>query len=200
MLAILNNVLPVFVIVLLGHGLKRAQIANEVFFRTSDRLVYFIFFPSMLFWKIGTLDTASPESQAAYSASALVALGLATVSVWALTMAYKHFRAIPPFQAGAVSQTGFRFNTYVGMAIVLNTYGETGAVCFGILIGLLIPLNNLLAVGTLVWFGQGEMDSKKKVWIVTKGLISNPLILGCVSGMLFSKMGRLFAGVCRQHF
>ena len=129
-----------------------------------------------------------------------MALAIAILIVWGMTLVYKRMTGLAPFQAGAVSQTSFRFNTYMGMAIVLNTYGEAGVVCYGIMIGLLIPLNNLLAVSTLVWFGQKDLSLGKKLWVVSKGVVSNPLILGCVAGLIFSRTGYSLPGFLDNTF
>ena len=53
------SLFPVFALLLLGHLLKRFGLTNEAFLNTSDRLIYFIFFPMLLFWKIGGADTES---------------------------------------------------------------------------------------------------------------------------------------------
>ena len=50
---ILDTLFPLFALLLLGSLLKKFQITNEAFLKTADKLVYYIFFPVMLFWKIG---------------------------------------------------------------------------------------------------------------------------------------------------
>ena len=59
---ILNNLFPVFALIGLGTGLKHLHLADESFFKGSDRLVYFIFFPAMLFWKIGASPTVDDDA------------------------------------------------------------------------------------------------------------------------------------------
>lgn len=51
---ILNNLFPVFALIGLGALLRHIQLTTEGFLKAVDRLVYFIFFPAMLFWKIGS--------------------------------------------------------------------------------------------------------------------------------------------------
>jgi predicted permease len=52
-MVILNSIFPLFCLLALGCLLNRFKITTGQFFATSDRLVYYIFFPAMLFWKIG---------------------------------------------------------------------------------------------------------------------------------------------------
>ncbi len=47
---VLNSLFPVFAVNFLGTLLKRTQLTNSAFFAVSDRLVYYIFFPALLFW------------------------------------------------------------------------------------------------------------------------------------------------------
>ena len=50
---ILNSIFPVFALIIAGRIFKNTGLINENFLTISDRLIYFIFFPAMLFWKIG---------------------------------------------------------------------------------------------------------------------------------------------------
>jgi len=144
---ILSSLFPVFALILLGGVLKRRGLTNDVFLAASDRLVYFIFFPAMLFWKIGGADPG-----AGIPWRLCLAVAGAVVIVYVISTAAMRPAGITAFQAGSFSQSCYRFNTYIGVAIVINAMDETGVRLFGILIGFLIPLINVLAVSTLIWF------------------------------------------------
>ena len=58
---VLNSLFPVFTLIAMGMALKHWQLTTTEFLKTADRLVYFIFFPALLFWKIG----GSPPSPTA---------------------------------------------------------------------------------------------------------------------------------------
>jgi hypothetical protein len=182
--AVLNNVLPVFLLIGLGQALMRAGLADARFFATSDRLVYFIFFPALLFWKIG-----SAGEELALPGGLMAAVLGCVVLAWLASLAYAALARVPAFQAGTFSQVSFRFNTYIGMAVVLSAFGEEGVARFGVIISLAIPVINLLAVGTLVWFGHDRGALGAKVWAVARSVAVNPLILACVAGILWARLG-----------
>ena len=93
------------------------------------------------------------------------------------------------YQAGSFSQGCYRFNTYIGMAVVLNALGEEGARLYGILVGLLIPLINVMAVSVLIWYGESQPRGNGRRLLVTgRHLVANPLILGCVCGMAWGHL------------
>ncbi|MDA3789683.1 MAG: AEC family transporter [Desulfobacula sp.] len=179
---VLNAIFPIFALLLLGNLLKHFNITNDTFFKTSDKLVYFIFFPVMLFWKIGS---AAPDK--GISVNLCLAAILSVVIVYLLSLAVIQLFNISNFQAGTFSQACFRFNTYIGMAIVMNTLGESGIKYFGLLIGFAIPIINVLAVSTLIWYSGQKGSPMQNLKYLLKALISNPLILGCAAGLFFSR-------------
>jgi hypothetical protein len=179
---ILSSLFPVFALILLGAALKHRGLTNDAFLATSDRLVYFIFFPAMLFWKIGGADPG-----AGIPWRLCLAVAGAVVIVYAISTAAMRPAGITAFQAGSFSQSCYRFNTYIGVAIVINAMDETGVRLFGILIGFLIPLINVLAVSTLIWFSGQPISGRRRMVVTLKALVSNPLIVACLSGLLYSQ-------------
>lgn len=184
---VLNSLFPIFTLILLGNLLYRYGITNKTFLDTSDRLVYYIFFPIMLFWKIsGTSNGGGIDWN-----FCLAALSAILVMFVLSTLAIKLLR-VSAFKAGSFSQSCYRFNTYIGMAVVLNSLGEEGVRHFGILVGLAIPMINVFAVSLLIWFSGEQLSFQKRSMVLLKALISNPLILGCVAGILYSRTIQTF--------
>lgn len=179
---ILNNLFPVFALIGLGALLKRFNLTGDQFLKSSDRLIYFIFFPLMLFWKIGA---APPLDHRAVDLIAAALCAVATVYLIS-AICLKLFK-ITKFSAGSFSQSCYRFNTYVGMAVIMNAIGESGVARFGILIGFIIPIINVLAVSTLIWYSGRTISIRKRLGITLRALVSNPLIIGCLAGMAYSR-------------
>ena len=180
---ILNALFPVLALLLAGTAFKHWQIADGAFFRTSDRLVYFVFFPLMLFWKIG-----SAPLQFGASWRYLLASALAVVAVCGLSLLFIRLWPVAPFKAGSFNQGCYRFNTYIGMAVVINAFGEAGAQLYGILIGLIIPLINLLCVPVLIWYSEAGGHQGGRLSTTVKHLLLNPLIIACACGLLYARL------------
>ncbi|MEJ2154806.1 MAG: AEC family transporter [Desulfobacteraceae bacterium] len=179
---VVNNLFPVFAIIILGALLKKTNLTNDAFLATSDRLIYYIFFPALLFWKIGaSAQTFSPESLRFYGA-ALAAIGILYVLSTLFIIIYK----VPDFQAGTFSQSCYRFNTYIGMAVILTAWGEPGMAQFGVLIGAAIPIINVMAVTTLIWFSDQSLARSKRLRLTFAALGTNPLILACATGIVYA--------------
>ena len=182
---LLNALFPVLALIVFGWAVKRRQMTDEAFLRTSDRLVYFVFFPLMLFWKIGSAPLQVNGNWRYLPASAL-----AVLAVCGLSLLFIRLRPVAPFQAGSFNQGCYRFNTYIGMAVIINAFGEAGAQLYGILIGLIIPMVNVLCVSILIWYG-GNNDSGargSRLRLTLKHLLANPLIIACVAGIAYSRL------------
>ncbi len=184
---ILNNLFPIFANIVLGHILKRFGMTNDLFLSKSDRLIYFILFPILLFWKVGT----APPAASTNFDYCLAALSAVTV-VFVLSILYIKICRVGEFQAGTFSQSCYRFNSYVGMALVLSAFGEAGGRYFGILIGIIIPWINVMAVTVLIWFSGRRLTFWKQVQVTLKAVFSNPLFIACVAGLIFSNTLKVF--------
>ena len=180
---VLNSLFPVFALIISGSLLKRYGMTNDVFLQTADKLTYYIFFPLLLFWKIGGASTALFSNSGLYKAvicSVLVVYVLSTVFI----ILFK----VSDFKVGSFSQSCYRFNSYIGVAIVLGALGEEGIQHFGILIGMIIPIINVLCVSTLIWFSGTKTQFGHRMGQIVKGLVTNPLILACISGILYANL------------
>ena len=180
---VLNSIFPVFALIILGSVLKWFNFINDDFLKTSDRLIYFIFFPALLFWKIG-----SPSSPTPVDWKLSLAVLSAVFAIYAAGLLFVKINRIANFKVGSFSQCTYRFNTYVGMAIILIALGDESVREFAVMIGVAIPFINLLAVSTLIWHSDSSYHTFKKAGLVLKAILSNPLILACFAGILYSKM------------
>ncbi|MBW1785191.1 MAG: AEC family transporter [Deltaproteobacteria bacterium] len=184
---ILNSLFPVFALMVLGAALRRFNMVSGGFLRTSDTLIYFIFFPIMLFWKIG-----APAMGRAIDWRLCLAVISAIATVYAFSLAYLKTVRMPRRAVGSFSQASYRFNSYVGVAIVLNTLGDTGVRDLGVMIGFAIPFINLLAVSTLIWHSDEPRAMANRTGYFVKSVFSNPLILACLAGIGYARLNLPF--------
>lgn len=187
---ILNALFPIFSLLFLGSLLRRMGLTDSHFLKISDRLVYYIFFPIMLFWKVGSAPQGTGD-QWLFIGTTLLAVTL----MFLISALIIKLLPVAPFQAGSFSQSCFRFNTYIGVAVVLNSLGPAGIAYFGILIAVAIPLINVFAVSLLIWYSGVEANGREKGRIVLRALVGNPLIIGCVLGIIYARFaGGAFPG------
>ncbi|MDD5285293.1 MAG: AEC family transporter [Desulfuromonadaceae bacterium] len=174
-------VLPVFVVIALGFLLRRMGLFDDTFTRQTNRLVYLVFLPILLFYKISQADFVTD-----FNGPLVVGSSLTIVCLFAISYAYGHLRKYSPASLGSFSQGSFRGNlAFVGLAICLNAYGESGLTHASILMGFLVPVLNLFAIIALILPQRHkDSDGPKQNWL--HQIMLNPLIIASFSGITWS--------------
>ena len=183
MLLILNCLLPIFVVITLGILLKQFGWIDDSFINASDRLIYYILFPCLLFWKTG-----KPSPDTGIEAGLILAVLCAVFTVFLISLLFSRLFNIPDYQVGSFSQSCYRFSSYIGMALTFSALGADGVRTFGVLIGFVIPFINVLAVSSMIWYSNQTCPKNSRTMLIGKAMISNPLILACLSGILYSRL------------
>jgi len=180
-LEILNIVLPVFAVIALGALLRRWQIIDQSFIHQTNRLVFYAALPLLLFYKIGMADFF-----ASFNATLVFVSSVGLLIAFAGAYSWGKLRGYSPATLGAFTQGAFRGNlAYVGLAMVFNAYGEEGLTRAGLLMGFLVPILNLLAIGALLLPHRNRSSATGQVsWL--KQLALNPLILASALGVAWS--------------
>ncbi len=176
---------PLIMLIAMGYLFKRTQFLTDEFWRGAEKLNYLILFPVLLFNNLAYI-----KLELATITQVLLALFIIII-ITALTLwVAKAFFHIPIARFGVYVQSQIRFNTYIGLSIMSLLFGAQGMQMFAMMIALAIPLVNVISV---LAFSQGQ--GLKPVQIVFS-LVKNPLILGCLVGIIFNLLQlSLFSGL-----
>ena len=175
---------PDFSLILLGYLVCRYTPLNRTVWQPVETLVYFLFFPVLLFQSI----VKSPLDIGATSGliGAGWALGLTGIGL-AYSLPYWPWlgRHVPARDHAASTQVGFRFNSFIGLALAERLAGPQGLLLIAVLIGVCVPLFNVAAVWPMARQGQRGFAG---------ALLRNPLIIGTASGLLANLLGLSIPG------
>ena len=169
--------IPLTILIGLGVALKRTGFLPDAFWPGLDRLNYWVLFPSLIFVSLAT----GGESLVGGERVALATwAGLAVVSILALLVRTVVSKNGPAFTS--VFQGAIRFNSYVAFLVVPVLYpGSDGLVA--LLVGLTVPVVNVLCVTVLARFGEGAALQWRTL---LRSILSNPLILASLLGIFAS--------------
>lgn len=167
--------LPDFALILFGTWLAHRVNFGPGFWSGAEKLVYYVFFPMLLFRSINTARFSLG------AASMFAAAGLTGfVASIALSFLGRPLLKPPPKVFASVVQTGFRYNSYVGLALVASLFGTPGVALFALLVALCVPVANLFAVYAL---------ARERETHLGRELMTNPLVLATVSGLTSNLLG-----------
>jgi len=167
-----QTIIPIFLLILLGVAMRRWFGMREDFWPQMDRLIYYVFFPALLF---NTLAHFKIDFGAA--TPMLVAAALFMCSGIALGYVAKYLFQAPAKVYSATFQSSFRFNSYVGLAVAGGLHGQDGLAAIGLLMGFMVPLANVASVLMLARHSESH-------WL--KEILLNPLIIATAGGITFS--------------
>lgn len=181
MLTLIHALGPVFVVILLGVALKRLDFPSADFWPQLERLVYFFLFPAMLATRLALADFSGLAV-----ARVLLAVLLLLLLMTLLVVLGRRWLSRNGAEFTSVYQGALRFNTYVALAVAAELFGSVGLALAAVIMALMIPLLNLLCVLIFsLYAGDQRADVKTTLLAVAK----NPLILGCLLGIVLNVTG-----------
>jgi malonate transporter and related proteins len=167
--------LPDFALILLGTGIRRWMHLGDHFWTGVEKLVYFILFPALLINAIVKtrldLGAALPLLGTAFAAMAGGML---------LGLLPRPFLKMPGLTFASLFQCGYRFNSYIALAVAGMLFGAPGIATMGLIVGAAVPLANLVSVWMLARHGEVGL------W---REVARNPLIWGTAAGFLLNLAG-----------
>ena len=183
MLETLQIVLPIFVIIGLGAAAATFGLLGD---RAADGLSEFVFVIAIPILLFRTLATAPlPEAQpwgywAAYFTALIIVWWLtATIAVRFFGMAGQEV----PILGFATVQSN---TVFVGIPLVLRTFGDAGAVPMFLLIAIHLPLA-MTAATLLVERSEGSATAKLPQ--MARKMIMHPIIIGILAGTAYRLTG-----------
>lgn len=178
----LNATVPVFVLMILGLFLKKIGWIDNDFASKINKFVFMVPLPVLVFQDLATVDFKEVWDGRFVLFCFIVTIISILISA-AVSMIWpdKSIR-------GEFIQASYRSSAaLLGIAIIQNVYGKAEIAPL-MIIGS-VPLYNVMAVIVLSFFGpeQRKMD-RKMVKTTCKGIVTNPIILGIVVGILWSAL------------
>jgi hypothetical protein len=169
---VVQTIIPIFILILLGVAMRRWFGLRDDFWPQLDRLIYYVFFPALLFHSLAHFKVdVGAATPMLLVATIYILCGIA------LGLLAKHIFHAPSKVYSATFQSAFRFNSYVGLAIAGGLHGHEGLAAIGLLMGFMVPLANVASVLMLARHSESH-------WL--REILLNPLIAATAGGIAFS--------------
>ncbi|MBL6946708.1 MAG: AEC family transporter [Rhodospirillales bacterium] len=176
MISIVLSLAPIFLLIMMGYGLKRVAWVPEVFWVAAERMTYFIFFPALL---INNTAKAELTGIAIGPLASTLIVPLVVVSAVAVLTRPLIKADGPSFTS--VFQGNIRPNTYVGIAAAFALFGDPGLTLTAVAIVCCVPTVNLLSVLALIRYASSS-GSDFSLGRTVLPVLRNPLIIAPLIG------------------
>ena len=178
----LNATVPVFLMMLLGLVFRKAGWIDDAFASKMNQFVFRVPLPLLVF-----SDLASVDFDKVWNMKFILFCFFVTVLSIGISVAISYLWKDKSIQ-GEFVQASYRSSAaLLGIAFIQNIYGTSGMAPL-MIIGS-VPLYNVMAVRVLSLFRPGQKGLDRKVLKKTlKGIVTNPIIIGIVAGLLWSAL------------
>ena len=180
---ILVSVLPVFLVLVIGNLLRRNHVPSEEYWAYADKLVYWLLFPALLFYKTSTIEL-SAELLGPF---ALVLLGGFAGSVLFSLLLQGGMR-LEPAAYSSVLQGAVRHNTFIALAVAERLFGAEGLALAALATSVLVPVTNVTVVTAMLALLRPG-GQRGFAGTLVRELVRNPLIVAIVLGVLVNVAG-----------
>ena len=179
-----NIIMPIFLLIMLGYVLTRLKLWNESFLKIANDLCFKVLLPVLLFYNVANANIFE-----VFRGGLILYVCLCAILICGLL-----FLIIPLFvkekkSRGVMIQGIFRSNFLLfGVPLGSSIGGQMGSVLAAVVAAFYVPVINMLSVFSLYVFSDAENKNLKAALL---GIVKNPLIIGGVSGLLFSVIRNL---------
>lgn len=178
--AVLLALVPIVLLIGLGHALRRTGFLAEAFWPQAERLAYFVLLPALFLHGLATTRLgALPVWQMA------VALIGAILLVSVAVVLARPLMRLDGAAFTSVFQGSVRFNNYVAVTIAVGLFGADGLTLSAICTAAIVPTVNVLCVLVFARWGGARPNARG----VARQIVTNPLVVACVAGIALQATG-----------
>ncbi len=186
MIGLIAGLVPVFLMIALGYGLKKSHFLPDETWRPIEKLSINLLYPGFLIPSIWGADLGSGSAGAAAGAAVVAVLIVAAGALLA-----KPLMNIEGPAYTSVFQGVIRWNSFVFLPVIQASFGAEGLALAAVMIACIIPVTNISCVAVLAKWGAGQ--TVVTPWQLGKAMLANPILLACLIGLAlnFARVPRL---------
>lgn len=187
-----NATLPIFLVIVIGYVLKQIGMLNDEFVTVANKFNFKVTLPFLVFRDISSANIKE-DFDIVFVLFCAIATTICFFVIWAGAKLFIKDKTI----TGAFVQASFRSSAAVmGIAFIQNIYGTSGMAPL-MIIGS-VPLYNIYSVIVLTLEAENSGHGKEKIKKALIGIVTNPIIIGIVLGLLVSLLGITFPTVVNK--
>jgi len=188
-MAVIETIAPIFLIIIFGVVLERRGFLKSPFIEEANRFVYLFPLPLLIF--TGIMKSNIQDVTASHIAAAIVP----TLMILGIAFGIGLAIGLRNGKLGSFVQISFHGNvSYVGLALLLYMLGEDGLRRGSILVGILIFLNNVLAITVLAWTSKRHGSVGKALL----SIVTSPVIMATFLGLTMLYLAVPIPGVAMK--
>ena len=186
MITTLNAIAPIFLIIATGYLLFRTRIVDENIWSAIEHICFYLLFPFLIIRTLSRANLGGVPVIDFLIVLVVAILGMASLLVLIQAFVWRRFPESGP-SFSSVFQGATRFHGFVAIAVIGPLYGDEGITLAALALAIMVPLLNVISVIVLSIYGRSE--TKPEFVAVARKVLTNPLIIACLVGLLLNRIG-----------
>jgi predicted permease len=183
----INVVLPLFLLIATGYAIKQMRLVSEGFLTEANRFVFKFPLPLMLFQNIR--NSFGGSFIAEYNTRLVFVAFIGVIVVIAILLVTVPLFGKRRSTTGSLIQGIYRSNFIIyGLPLATGMYGDVAVIPVSMLLGMVIPVYNILAILILTFFSETKSGSSISFFATVKNIVMNPLILASAAGFIAGEL------------
>ncbi len=185
MIAAFVALLPVFLVIVVGYGLRRTKLIGDDHWVAVDHLCYYVLFPAIMFKEIAGADfTGVPVWSMAFAM--MLAIIIMSASLFVLRKPIQTAMKLDGPSYSSFFQGATRWHTFIALAIIPVYFGPQALAIGGLAAAVMTPLLNVINVALISYSAKGHAPSSSEL---VRVFVRNPFIIATVTPVLWRTVG-----------
>ncbi len=179
MFSIYASLLPVFILIAIGFGLRKSSLITDEKWRGVEQIVFLILLPALL---ILVLSDASLDigHALAFASTILATSVVMCVSAWLARRPIQRWLSVDGPAFTTFYQTTIRWHGFIALAIADKLFGASGLALLAVVFVVLVPVLNTSSILVLAAYAGKE---PAPIRTIALSLVRNPIMWGLLIGL-----------------
>ncbi|WP_316188502.1 MULTISPECIES: AEC family transporter [unclassified Bradyrhizobium] len=169
---------PVFLLIVVGFGLRRSLIRLDTQWHGLERLTYYVLFPALLMQSLVKADLGKVPVAGIGGALFLAMLAMSALCLVLRPLLTRSGIDGPAFTS--IFQGATRWQTYVALSVAGSLFGASGLAAASVAMIAIIPMVNVFSVAVLAHYAS---PTRRSIREILATIVRNPLIWACIAGL-----------------
>ncbi|MGJ5200200.1 AEC family transporter [Bradyrhizobium sp. HKCCYLRH1030] len=169
---------PVFLLIVVGFGLRRSLIRLDTQWHGLERLTYYVLFPALLMQSLVKADLGKVPVAGIGGALFLAMLAMSALCLALRPLLTRSGIDGPAFTS--IFQGATRWQTYVALSVAGSLFGASGLAAASVAMIAIIPMVNVFSVAVLAHYAS---PTRRSIREILATIVRNPLIWACIAGL-----------------
>jgi len=169
---------PVFLLIVVGFGLRRSLMRLDAQWHGLERLTYYVLFPALLVQSLVKADLTKVPVAGIGGALFIAALVMSLLCLGLRPLLARRGVDGPAFTS--IFQGATRWQTYVALSVAGSLFGPSGLAAASVGMIAIIPMVNVFSVAVLAHYAS---PNRRSLGEIVATIVRNPLIWACAVGL-----------------